>query len=59
MAIDKEVELLKKEKTLTENEIEFLGLNFGMVNECLTQRDQRGGADLCTDEAEKEVKHVS
>lgn len=55
--IDREVTMLQKEKELTENEIEFLGLNFTVVNECLTQRDQRGGADLCTDEAEDELKH--
>lgn len=49
---------MRKEKELTETEIEFLGLNFTVVQECLTQRDQRGGADLCTDEAEIELKHV-
>ncbi|XP_014277163.1 tektin-B1 [Halyomorpha halys] len=56
-AIDREVALMTKEKDLTETEIEFLGLSFTVTNECLTQRDQRGGADLCTDDAEIEIKH--
>ncbi|KAL1129309.1 hypothetical protein AAG570_013838 [Ranatra chinensis] len=55
--IDKEIADMKKEKEETEAEIEFLGLSFTVVNECLTQRDQRSGADLCTDEAEIEIKH--
>ncbi|XP_014244697.1 tektin-2 [Cimex lectularius] len=55
-SINRELLSLKNEKALTEKEIEFLGLGFTVVNECLTQRDQRGGADLCTDEAELEIK---
>jgi len=56
-AISKEISDMSHEKGLTEGEIEFLGLSFTVVNECLTQRDQRGGADLCTDDAEIEIKH--
>ncbi|XP_073968914.1 tektin-B1 [Rhodnius prolixus] len=56
-AIEIEFGKLKEEKDLTEAEIEYLQLGFGLVNECLTQRDQRGGADLCTDDAEIELKY--
>ncbi|BES94091.1 Tektin family [Nesidiocoris tenuis] len=55
--IDREILELRKEKELTEKEIEFLGLSFSVVNDCLTQRDQRGGADLCTDDGELEIKY--
>lgn len=58
-AIEIEFGKLKEEKDLTEAEIEYLQLGFGLVNECLTQRDQRGGADLCTDDAEIELKYVN
>uniref|UniRef100_A0A0A9XWS8 Tektin n=1 Tax=Lygus hesperus TaxID=30085 RepID=A0A0A9XWS8_LYGHE len=56
-AIDREISEMRKEKELTEAEIEFLGLSFTVVNDCLTQRDQRGGADLCTDDGEIEIKY--
>ncbi|KAK9502819.1 hypothetical protein O3M35_011521 [Rhynocoris fuscipes] len=56
-AIEVEIAKMKEEKEATENEIEYLQMGFGLVNECLTQRDQRGGADLCTDDAEMELKY--
>lgn len=58
-AVEKEIADLTSEKEITEREIENLNLNFTLVNECLSMRDQRGGADLCRDEAERELKHVS
>ncbi|XP_054288147.1 tektin-2-like [Macrosteles quadrilineatus] len=56
-AIEKEIAELSSEKEITETEIERLNLNFTVVNECLSMRDQRGGADLCRDEGEAELKH--
>lgn len=50
---------MSQEKSKTEAEIEYLNLSFTVVNECLTQRDLRGGADFCRDDAEHELKHVS
>lgn len=57
-SIEKEISDLAAEKEITETEIENLNLNFTLVNECLSMRDQRGGSDLCRDEAETELKHV-
>ncbi|KAG8311469.1 tektin 2 (testicular) [Homalodisca vitripennis] len=56
-AVEKEIADLTTEKEITESEIENLNLNFTLANECLSMRDQRGGADLCRDEAETELKH--
>ncbi|XP_075225914.1 tektin-2 [Lycorma delicatula] len=56
-AVEKEIFDLQAEKDKTEAEIEGLNLNFTVVNECLTKRDQRGGSDLCKDEAYHELKH--
>lgn len=57
-AIEQEIADMASEKAITEAETEALNLNFTLVNECLTMRDQRGGSDLCRDEAEVELKHV-
>ncbi|RZF39701.1 hypothetical protein LSTR_LSTR012155 [Laodelphax striatellus] len=54
--VRKEIADLKHEKELTEAEIEYLNLSFTVVSECLTQRDKRGGSDLCRDPAEEELK---
>ncbi|RZF37217.1 hypothetical protein LSTR_LSTR017180 [Laodelphax striatellus] len=56
--VKKEIADLKHEKELTEAEIEYLNLSFTVVSECLTQRDKRGGSDLCRDPAEEELKRV-
>lgn len=56
--IQKEIEDMKNEKKQTEQTLEYLNLNFTVTNHCLSIRDERGGADLCHDIAQIELKNV-
>lgn len=56
--LQKEIEELKNEKLLTEKTLEFFNLYFTASNHCLSIRDERGGADLCHDIAQIELKNV-
>lgn len=53
------MQALRQEKSLTEKEIEFYNLNFTVVNECLTLRDEKTSNDLCRDAVEAELNSVS
>ncbi|KAI5737324.1 hypothetical protein M8J76_012338 [Diaphorina citri] len=53
--IEKEIQQLSEEKSLTEREIELYNLNFTVVNECLTLRDEKTSNDLCRDAVEREL----
>ncbi|XP_026676093.1 tektin-2 [Diaphorina citri] len=53
--IEKEIQHLSEEKSLTEREIELYNLNFTVVNECLTLRDEKTSNDLCRDAVEREL----
>ncbi|XP_050433254.1 tektin-2 [Adelges cooleyi] len=53
----KEIKDMKNEKLQTEQTLEFLNLNFTVTNHCLSIRDERGGADLCYDIADIELKN--
>ncbi|KAL1458308.1 hypothetical protein WDU94_008469 [Cyamophila willieti] len=53
--IEAELRELSVEKSLTEKEIELYNLNFTVVNECLTLRDEKTSNDLCRDAVEAEL----
>ncbi|XP_050522482.1 tektin-2-like [Daktulosphaira vitifoliae] len=55
--LEKEVTILKSEKNLSERILEFLHINFSVINHCMSIRDERGGSDLCYDIADIELKN--
>lgn len=52
----KEINLLRIEKSLTENDLDALHIPLSVVTECLALRDGRVPGELTTDEAETELR---
>lgn len=54
--INREFDLLKEEKSVTERELELMVTPFNVVSECLAMRDCRLGSEITYDEADTELK---
>lgn len=54
--INEELENLRRSKFETDKEIDFLGIRFMVVSECISMRDCRLGEELTQDDAEREIK---
>lgn len=52
----KEINLLRIEKSLTENDLDALNIPLSVVSECLAVRDGRVIGELTTDEVETELR---
>lgn len=52
----KEINLLRIEKSLTENDLDALNIPLSVVSECIAVRDGRVPGELTTDEAETELR---
>lgn len=52
----KEINLLRIEKNLTENDLDAMNIPLSVVTECLVVRDGRVPGELTTDEAETELR---
>lgn len=57
--LNKEMDMLKKEKFEAERDLDALGIPMSVISECISMRDCRLGVELTYDDGDTELKKVT